>query len=103
MIWNLFPIKFIFWLPAIPLNALFAPFRIWTSWIEASWNAYWWASLIGQVYLTPYYFICLIYTISVAMDQRDIYAQNNEVDDLSTVLFKYMEWEPMAEVTHATI
>ena len=103
MIWNLFPIKIVFWLPAIPLNFIFAPFRVETLWIELAWNAYWVASLVGQNFLAPYYFVCLLYTIVVAMDQRDIYAQNNEVEDLSAQLFKYMEWEPMPEFTGLTI
>ena len=100
MIWNLMPYSLYLWLPAIPLNFILAPVRISTLWIETSWNLFYIAhSALAQM-LAPYYFVCFVITLSVAMDQRDIYSHNNP--DPTELLFNLLGWEGMPEVTGPT-
>ena len=100
MIWNLLPLKIYFWLPGIFLNFFLAPIRIQTLWIEMAWNFFYLAHSALASILTPYYGACFVITLSMAMDQRDLYSHNNP--DPTELLFDFMGWEGMAEVTGPT-
>ena len=77
MIWNTFPAIFVFGLWAIPLNGAFWPIWLQTQWITNIWNAFFLIFLAVESQMGLYYSIALFYTVSLAMDQRDVYIINN--------------------------
>ena len=101
MIWNLYPLAPILAVPGTVLNIVFWPFRLATLWIEYAWNIFYVLHNLVAFMMWPYYLVAFIGTISLAMDQRDMYAQNNP-PDMSVLLFDFMGWEPMAEVLGPT-
>ena len=91
MIWNLMPISGLLAVPGFFLNMIMGPTRFLTLWIEIAWNFFYIAHNAMSMLMTPYYVVCFIITASIAMDQRDIYSQNNK-PDASELLFEFMGW-----------
>ena len=78
MLWNTFPAIFFFNFWTIPLNFAFWPIRLQTLWITTIWNVFFFTFLFVESQMTTFYYpIALFYTVSLAMDQRDIYIINN--------------------------
>ena len=77
MIWNTFPAIFVFGAWSIPLNWAFWPIRLQTTWITTVWNVFFLTFLAVESQMGLYYSFALYYTMSLAMDQRDVYIINN--------------------------